>query len=219
MGPPASRYDNALRRIAMWLAARWGGALTPLLVVFVLDVVNWRESFYIFGAIGFFWAFFFFRWFRDRPEQHPGVNAAELLRLANPERRADSGHGDGGAPWKKFFTNRSVWLLCLQYACLSYGFWFYLTWLPTYIKEEFGMKEADRYLAGALAGLPLFLAGVSVYLTGKVTPCTNSARNHRRARAARISRRRMSGPGRRIRAIRGFDVAIAGDRRKSGWTA
>jgi ACS family glucarate transporter-like MFS transporter len=162
--------DRTRAQAIMWLAARWGGALTPLLVVFVLDVVNWRESFYIFGAIGFFWAFFFFRWFRDRPEQHPGVNAAELLLLANPERRTDSGHGDGGAPWKKFFTNRSVWLLCLQYACLSYGFWFYLTWLPTYIKEEFGMKEADRYLAGALAGLPLFLAGVSVYLTGKVTP-------------------------------------------------
>ena len=63
-----------------------------------------------------------------------------------------------------------MWLLCLQYACLSYGFWFYITWLPTYIREVFGLKDSDRYLAGALAGLPLFLAGVSVYLTGKVTP-------------------------------------------------
>jgi sugar phosphate permease len=162
--------DRTRAQAIMWLAARWGGALTPLLVVFVLDFVGWRESFYIFGAIGFFWAFFFFRWFRDTPERHPGVNAAELARLANSEQRMGGGHAHSSTPWAKFFTNRSVWLLCLQYACLSYGFWFYLTWLPTYIKEAFDMKEADRYLAGALAGLPLFLAGVSVYLTGKVTP-------------------------------------------------
>jgi len=32
------------------------------------------------------------------------------------------------------------------------------------------MKDADRYLAASLAGLPLFMAGISVYLTGKVTP-------------------------------------------------
>ena len=51
----------------MWLAARWGGAFTPLLVVFVLDFVTWRQSFYLFGSVGFLWAVFFWRWFRDRP--------------------------------------------------------------------------------------------------------------------------------------------------------
>ena len=162
--------DRTRAQSLMWLAARWGGALTPLLVVFTLEFVNWRESFYIFGALGFVWAFFFFRWFRDLPEQHPGVNAAELARLAPPAARQAAAHAHGNVPWRKFCTNRSVWLLCLQYACLSYGFWFYITWLPTYIREVFGLKDADRYLAGALAGLPLFLAGVSVYLTGKVTP-------------------------------------------------
>jgi hypothetical protein len=58
----------------------------------------------------------------------------------------------------------------VQYACLSYGFWFYLTWLPTYIKEQFGMAEADRYLAALLAAPPLFLAGISCWLTGWLTP-------------------------------------------------
>ena len=32
------------------------------------------------------------------------------------------------------------------------------------------MTQADRYQAAALAALPLFLAGISVWLTGKVTP-------------------------------------------------
>jgi MFS transporter, ACS family, glucarate transporter len=73
-------------------------------------------------------------------------------------------------PWGQFLRSRSVWLLCVQYACISYGFWFYLTWLPTFIKEHFGMADADRYLSALLAAPPLFLAGISCWLTGWVTP-------------------------------------------------
>jgi MFS family permease len=68
--------DRTRAQSLMWLAARWGGALAPLLVVAALDVMSWRQSFYAFGAVGFVWAWFFFRWFRDRPADHPGVNAA-----------------------------------------------------------------------------------------------------------------------------------------------
>ena len=152
----------------MWLAARWGGALAPLLVVAALEIMTWRQSFYLFGAIGFVWAFFFFRWFRDLPANHPAVNAAELALLPKPD-EVVAGR-EPAVPWGAFFGSGSMWLLSLQYLCISYGFWFYVTWLPTYIREAFHMKDADRYLAAALAGLPLFMAGISVYLTGKVTP-------------------------------------------------
>jgi MFS family permease len=43
--------DRTRTRGLMWLAARWGGALTPLLVVFVLDFVTWRQSFYLVGSV------------------------------------------------------------------------------------------------------------------------------------------------------------------------
>ena len=31
--------------------------------------------------------------------------------------------------------SRTVWLLWVQYFCLSYGWYFYITWLPTYLQE------------------------------------------------------------------------------------
>lgn len=160
--------DRTRAQSLMWLAARWGGAFTPLAVVFVLEFVDWRGSFYIFGAVGFVWAYFFFRWFRDDPATHPDVTSAELALMPRKE-DVQAPHHES-PPWRAFLTSRSVWLLSLQYACLSYGFWFYLTWLPTYIRESFGMTSADRYQAATLAALPLFLAGISVWLTGRVTP-------------------------------------------------
>lgn len=162
--------DRTRAQSLTWLAARWSGAFTPLVVVFALDYVTWRQSFVIFGSVGFVWAFFFYRWFRNTPAQHSGVNDAESALLANPVESPSTNESHPRTPWGRFFGNLSVWLMCLQYACLSYGFWFYLTWLPTYVKEQFGLQKADRYMAALLAAPPLFLAGISCVLTGYLTP-------------------------------------------------
>jgi len=68
----------------LWLASRWGGALTPLLVIYLLRYlhVSWRVVFMLFGSIGVIWAIAFYRWFRDDPSTHSGVNAAELALFA-----------------------------------------------------------------------------------------------------------------------------------------
>ncbi len=151
-----------------WLAARWGGAFTPLVVVLTLDLVSWRQSFYLFGSLGFLWVTLFWWWFRDQPQQDRPTESAR-----GTDKRFDIRAGlppTPAIPWKRIFTHRSVWLLCLQYACLSYGFWFYLTWLPTYVREQFGLEQADRYLAALLAAPPLFLAGIGCVLAGWLTP-------------------------------------------------
>jgi len=203
--------DRTRAQSLTWLAARWGGAFTPLLVVFVLEFVTWRQSFYLFGAIGFVWALLFWRWFRDQPERacekggivkagrpwrwsgarhirhrqapktplddatqrrlasHTPSQDQAAARAAQP-RPAEPARTHVQVPWGRFLANRSVWLLCLQYACLSYGFWFYLTWLPTYIREQFGLEQADRYVAALLAAPPLFLAGIGCVSAGWLTP-------------------------------------------------
>jgi hypothetical protein len=55
------------------------------------------------GSIGLVWGFFFYRWFRDNPADHPSVNAAELALLQGAEGTA-AGHGD--VPWRKLVGSR-----------------------------------------------------------------------------------------------------------------
>ena len=73
--------------------ARWGGAFTPLLVVWALNYMSWREAFVLFGSIGVVWVVVFFVWFRDNPRDHASVNSRELDLLQGSEANA-SGHGD-----------------------------------------------------------------------------------------------------------------------------
>lgn len=188
------RPDERVRaQGVLWLAARWGGAVTPLLIVAILGLVSsWRRAFEMFGVMGLVWAFFFYRWFRDNPHEHPSVNDAEKAMLTGVENLA-SRHAK--VPWRVFFRSRSAWLLWLQYACLSYAWYFYVTWLPTYLERTHGAHLGPVALA-VLAGLPLFGGGIGSLVSGF---CANALA------------RRVGGVGRarKVLAVSGFVFAAA----------
>ncbi|MDQ1470916.1 MAG: transporter, family, glucarate transporter [Bryobacterales bacterium] len=144
----------------IWLSARWGGAFTPGLVFFIFQVVSWRTAFGLFGILGAIWAVLFYRWFRDNPADNPKVNAAELALL-----RDSHAHAHGTVPWGKFFRSPQVWMLGGQYFCLSYSWYFSITWLPTYLKEARHLDPTQKEFA-ILAGLPLFLGGIGSLFSG-----------------------------------------------------
>jgi ACS family glucarate transporter-like MFS transporter len=137
----------------LWLSARWSGAFTPLVVAYVLDLITWRRTFEIFGLLGVAWAIAFYWWYRDDPRTHPSVNEAELALLPTREQSAVGAR----IPWSRLVGSVSLWLLCIQYACLSYGWYFYVTWLPTYLREARGTSVKFGAL---LASLPLLLGGI-----------------------------------------------------------
>src|ERR1043166_9349022 len=87
------QHERVRAQSIMWTFARWGGAFTPPLVIFVLRFVSWRYAFMIFGGLGTIWAVWFYKWFRDNPKDHSGVNAAELRLLESCAENAES-HGD-----------------------------------------------------------------------------------------------------------------------------
>ena len=154
--------ERGLAQGVTWLSARWGGAFTPLLVVWVLGFMSWRHAFVMFGAMGLVWAVAFYRWFRDNPRDHKGVNEAELALMEGSERNLDN---HAAVPWGKFFRSRTVLLLWLYYFCISYVWYFYITWLPKYMTEVLHFDSHDK-VAAVLGGLPLFLGGIGCFVGG-----------------------------------------------------
>ena len=185
---PAHQRERA--QATVWLATRVSGAFTPVIVATLIAALSWRRVFELFGLIGIVWAILFFRWYRDDPSAHPGVNAAELAML--PPAR-DTAVARGGVPWRLIFSTPAVWLLSIQYMCLAYGWWFYINWLPTYLRDARG---TGLRMGALLAGLPLLLGGAGCLVSAAVIP--------------RLSRRLGSvARARRIVAIGGFVGASA----------
>jgi ACS family glucarate transporter-like MFS transporter len=148
----------------MWMSARWGGASAPLLVYACLQFVDWRTTFLLFGGLGVVWAVIFYVWYRDDPRLHPSVNAAEAALLP-----VEPGPGAGHdlVPWGKLVRSRTVWCLCFQYAALSYAWYFFITWFPTYLLKARGF---DLKQSALLAGTPLLLGGCGALAAGWLAP-------------------------------------------------
>jgi ACS family glucarate transporter-like MFS transporter len=161
----------------MWLSARWGGAFTPLLVLWVMTCLSWRKTFLVFGGIGIAWAFLFYDWHR-RPFKSSEQPRNSMAAAAN-------------VPWRNLLSSRSVKLLWLQYFCLTYGWFFYVTWMPTYLNETRGLalnqnvfmvwlgdrlgtflspEITSKTLIAALAAIPLFFGGFGALLSGMIAP-------------------------------------------------
>jgi sugar phosphate permease len=146
----------------MWACTRWGGAVTPPLVLIAIQYFGWRHAFVAFALLGVLWAIPFYSWFRDDPAQHKSVNAAELA-LLNDSRSLTSHEGESN--WGRLLLLPKVQLLLVQYFCFSFVWYFYVTWLPTYLKEARGVSPAQ---AAGLAVLPLLFGGFGSLVSGLV---------------------------------------------------
>ena len=174
-----ARSASARRRSSGWRRAEWG-ALTPLLVAYILRVHAWRRAFELFGVLGVDLghraSIAGIATIRPRTRS---VNTAELALLPPPSETAVA-HGPmsrGGS----FSRSPRCWLLCAQYICLAYGWWFYVTWLPTYLRDARG----TAFKMGALlAGLPLLLGGIGCLVSAALIPRLATRDRQRRAGAA-----------------------------------
>jgi sugar phosphate permease len=150
----------------MFLGSRVGGMLSAPVALFIVSRWGWRTSFVLFGTIGLVWAAAWFTWYRDRPEDHPAVNAQELSWIRQDPRDAESLPIRDRTPWGALLRSRNLYAICAMYFAFGYGLYFYFTWLPTYLIKQLGFS----LLAGGLfASLPFVLAGFADLAGGWLT--------------------------------------------------
>jgi sugar phosphate permease len=171
----AGAFPTATRSLSRWLlpgergfaqgvthaGSRLGGALTPPLVVLLIAHYSWRAAFFAFGALGLIWAAMWAWYYRDTPEEHPGVNAAEreLIHTASGGSRPRAGTA---VPWRRILASDTLLYLSMMYFCYNYCLNTYLNWFPTYLKDFRGYSLTRM---GIYASLPL-LAGTVGDLAG-----------------------------------------------------
>jgi sugar phosphate permease len=193
----AGAFPIATRSLSHWMpaeergfaqglphaASRLGAALTPPLVVILMMHFGWRMPFFLFGLLGLAWSAVWYFYYRDRPAEHQGVNAAELQIIQRSACSPDA--LSKTVPWRLILTNRTVWMLSLMYFCYGYSIDIYLDWFPKYLYDARGL---DLKRMGLYASLP-FIAGAAGDVLGgwfsdRWAACTGNLKAARRVIAA-----------------------------------
>jgi MFS family permease len=162
----------------VWMSGRLMGGATPLVVTALFietvtpggeKVTHWRHTFWVFGLLGTIWCLLFWLWFRDHPEEKPTVNQAELDLIRGNEAQDESSHRQ--VPWRRLLTSLNLWTLCLMYFCASYGWYFNITWLPKYLRQQYEVttESSGFWTFSLMAGAPLLLGSVACLAGGLLT--------------------------------------------------
>ncbi|MFZ4506242.1 MAG: MFS transporter [Fimbriimonas sp.] len=142
----ATGYFNA--------GANLGAILAPMLGVACAAAFGWRACFLITGGAGIIWIFWWQRMYRP-PEEHPKVSPDELAHI-----RQD-GHADVPAlSYAQLFGMRPVYALALAKALSDAPWWFYLTWMPKFLVDQFHVSTT--FMAFAIPVIYIVADGGSI---------------------------------------------------------
>ncbi len=124
--------------------ANIGAILAPITVPWIYRNWGWEAAFVIIGFIGFLWLFFWL-FFYEKPEKQKKLSAAELKYINSDE--------DGKASvvdeeiikqkvsWVKLLGYRQTWAFAFGKFMTDGVWWFFLFWLPAYLKAQYGIVD------------------------------------------------------------------------------
>ena len=119
-----------------------GGVAAPVLVGWMIRQWGWRACFLLLGAAGTVLAALIYKYVTNRPEEHPGINAAELAIIRSSSKIGPTPNQSvvvNKVPWIKVFSSPSMWGLMISHFCLVYPVYIFVTWFFIYLVRVRGV--------------------------------------------------------------------------------
>lgn len=126
-----------------------GVVLSGFVAGYIGEHHGWRVAFYVFGSMGVLWSFVTLWRINDTPL--PATSGGEI--------EDSPGFGE---TVRTVFAKRTVYFLSLAFGLMCFVNVGYLTWMPTYLHERFGLSLAAAGLHSTLYHFAFAFVGVIV---------------------------------------------------------
>lgn len=162
----AGNFPAAIKSTAEWFpkkeralatgifnsGANIGAILAPLTVPFIAAQWGWKWAFILTGMIGFIWLIFW-HFMYEHPRKHAKVHASELAHIESDlqSEPASDTATDAKYTWGALLKYPQTWAFALGKFLTDPIWWFYLFWLPDFLKKEYGLSDTGVAMPVALA--------------------------------------------------------------------
>jgi len=182
--------DRGLAHGINFSGSRLGAAFSLFLMPWLIVQIGWRWTFAVNGLIGVIWAVIWLLWFRDNPKDNPKVNAEELEYIEKG--RVSDFTATVKSSFAEVFTSLNMSLAMVQYFASNVTFFISLTWLPSYLKNQWPNDPKAVYWSAA----PLIFAAFANWIAGTMV--------------IQLFKKGFHVGSRRITAIVGFSLGVIG---------
>ncbi len=122
--------------------ANIGAILAPLTVPWIAKNWGWEWAFILVGATGFLWLLFWI-FLYEKPENQKRLSAEELNYINSDKEDALENGISEKVKWTKLLGYKQTWAFAFGKFMTDGVWWFFLFWLPAFLKAQYGMSKTD----------------------------------------------------------------------------
>ena len=138
-----------------------GAIIAPLTVPYIAAQTNWRWAFFITGIIGLVWLIFWF-WLYEIPKKQKRLGIAELNYITEDEPKNEPQTSTAKkVTWGRLLQFKQTWAFALGKFLTDGVWWYYLFWLPDFLKEQYGLTKTQ--LAFPIAFVYIIASAGSIF--------------------------------------------------------
>ncbi len=122
--------------------ANVGAILAPLTVPWIAKHWGWESAFILVGATGFLWLIFWL-FFYEKPEKQKRLSVSELEYINSDKEEVVVSGKSEKVSWFRLLEYKQTWSFAFGKFMTDGVWWFFLFWLPAYLKAQYGMSKTD----------------------------------------------------------------------------
>lgn len=122
-----------------------GAIIAPLTVPYIAEKWGWQWAFILTGAVGFIWLILWFIYY-EVPSKQKRLSAPEFEYIHSDKEEENT--NTDKVSWAKLLSYKQTWAFAIGKFLTDPIWWFYLFWLPDFLKKEY-------HLMGTAVALPV----------------------------------------------------------------
>lgn len=153
----AGNFPAAIKTIAEWFPKKErsfatglfnsgtniGAIIAPLTVPWIASELGWEWAFIITGSIGFLWLIAWFAMY-EVPARHSRLSKSEFDYIhSDIDEQKTVLAASEKVSWFRLLGFRQTWAFVFGKLLTDPIWWFYLFWLPAFLKEQYQLEGTD----------------------------------------------------------------------------
>ncbi len=172
----AGNWPGATKSNAEWFPARQrgiaqgifgasaslGSVVAAPFIAGLYLAFGWRATFVGIAALGILWLIPWLIINKATPDKHPWITPEEKS-LIDDKKLGEEKTAETIYSWRQLLQFKNTWGILTARLFIDPVWWLFVTWLPTFLKEQFGF---DIKQVGAFAWVPYLFAAIGGLLGG-----------------------------------------------------
>ena len=155
--------ERAIAQGIFGAGASLGSVVAAPVIAGLYLAFGWRATFAGIAVLGFLWIIPWLIVNKNTPDKHPWITKEEHDHIINKNAKQDPAADVQAYSWSQLLQFKNTWGIISSRFFIDPIWWMFVTWLPTFLKEQFAF---DIKQVGGSAWIPYLFAAIGGIVGG-----------------------------------------------------